>query len=95
MDRAGLPPRTGPGSVDLVIADVGGLGLRGELGVGAAIASVAALVCGGLVSAVTLVFGQFAWAPVLGTTGAVFALAAAALAWQVLACGDERGMSGT
>ncbi|MDQ7908167.1 hypothetical protein RB614_26940 [Phytohabitans sp. ZYX-F-186] len=42
MDRAGLPPRTGPDSVELVIAETGGPGLRGELGVGLAIASVAA-----------------------------------------------------
>lgn len=84
MDRAGLPLRTGPDSVDLVIADIGALGLRGELGIGAAIAAVAALVCGGLVSAVTLVFAQFSWVPVLATTGGVFGVAAVALTWQVL-----------
>jgi hypothetical protein len=84
MDRAGLPLRTRPDSVDLVIADIGRRGLRGEVTVDAIIAGVAALVCGTLVTAVTLVFGLFSWVPVLGTTGGVFALAAVALAWQTL-----------
>ncbi|GAA4472064.1 hypothetical protein [Phytohabitans houttuyneae] len=84
MDRAGLPLHTGPESVDLVVADVGSLGLRGELGIGTAIASVAALVCAGLITAVTLVFGQFSLPPVLGTTAGVFTVAAAVLSWQVL-----------
>jgi hypothetical protein len=84
MDRAGLPLRTGPDSVDLVIADIGVRGLRGEVAVDAIIAAVAALVGGALVTAMTLVFGQFSWAPVLGTTAVVFAVAAVVGAWQTL-----------
>ena len=42
MDRAGLPLRTGPESVDLVIADIGRRGLRGEVGFDPVIAAVAA-----------------------------------------------------
>lgn len=82
MDRAGLPPQPGPDPADLVAAGSGDLGLRGELG----IAAVAALVCAGLVTAVTLAFGQFSLAPVLGTTVGVFTIAATVLCWQVLAC---------
>ncbi|MFD0745292.1 hypothetical protein ACFQ1L_28420 [Phytohabitans flavus] len=84
MDRAGLPLRTGPSSVDLVIAEIGSLGLRGELAISAAIAAVAALVGGALVVAMTLVLELFSWTPVLGTTVGVFTVAAAVMAWQVL-----------
>ncbi|MGN9908517.1 hypothetical protein ACTMTJ_13325 [Phytohabitans sp. LJ34] len=84
MDRAGLPLRTGPESVDLVIADIGRRGLRGEVSFDPLIAAVAALVCGGLVTAVTLFFGQFSWVAVLGTMGGVFAIATPVLVWQTL-----------